>query len=464
MEALLLGMKTEWMVTAILLTVLLLRLGKGVAPSTLLSIVQLLLLVATALSVTGGATPPLFGGMYQPGPLAGFQKSVLLFAAWMVTLLFHDWQRGSEHLSEYLILMLSSLLGMCLMVSAGNLLMLYLSLELATIPMAAAANLDLGRKRSSEGAMKLILSSAFSSGVLLFGISLVYGTTGSLDFAGITAAVDGGGLQTLAFVFLFAAFAFKMSAVPFHLWTADVYQGSPMPVTAYLSVVSKGATAFVLVNLLHGLFAAMSDAWYRLLMVVVLATLVIGNLFALRQQDIKRFLAFSSIAQVGFILMGMTGNRPLGVSAITYFVLVYVFSNLAAFGVAALVSARTGAEDIPAYRGLAKSNPFLAWMMALALFSLAGIPPTAGFFAKMFLIVEGSWQGDYWFVVAAAINIAVSLYYYMRIVRLMFSEPERPMDAIVPAPSERLALLVCAAGIVLAGVLSWLYDHISTLI
>jgi NADH-quinone oxidoreductase subunit N len=311
--------------------------------------------------------------------------------------------------------------------------------------------------------MKLILSSAFSSGVLLFGISLVYGTTGSLDFAGITAAIDGGGLQTLAFVFLFAAFAFKMSAVPFHLWTADVYQGSPMPVTAYLSVISKGATAFVVVNLLHGMFAAMSDAWYRLLMVIVLATLVIGNLFALRQQDIKRFLAFSSIAQVGFILMGMTGNRPLGVSAITYFVLVYVFSNLAAFGVAALVSARTGAEDIPSYRGLAKSNPFLAWMMALALFSLAGIPPTAGFFAKMFLIVEGSWQGDYWFVVAAAINIAVSLYYYMRIVRLMFSDAERPMEAIVPAPSERLGLLVCAAGIVLAGVLSWIYDHISIL-
>jgi len=348
-------------------------------------------------------------------------------------------------------------------VSSGNLLMLYLSLELATIPMAAAANLDLGRKRSSEGAMKLILSSAFSSGVLLFGISWVYGTTGSLDFGVIAKGIDGSPLQTLAFMFLFAAFAFKMSAVPFHLWTADVYQGSPMPVTAYLSVVSKGSMAFVLVNLLHGMFRSMSGAWYHLLMVVVLATLVVGNLFALRQQDIKRFLAFSSIAQVGFILLGMTGVRPLGPSAVTYFVLIYILSNLAAFGVAALVSARTGIEDIPSYKGLAKSNPFLAWMMALSLFSLAGIPPTAGFFAKMFLIVEGAWQGDYWFVVAAAINIAVSLYYYMRIVRLLFSEPEKSIPTLVPAPSERLGLLVCAVGMVLAGLLSWIYDHISTL-
>lgn len=459
----LLGMKTEWMVMAILLAVLLFRLGRGLAQSTLLSLVQLLLLLSTALSLTGDSTTPLFGGMYLNGPLAAFQKSVLLFAAWMISLLFSDWQRESSHLSEYLILLLSSLLGMCFMVSSGNLLMLYLSLELATIPMAAAANLDLGRKRSSEGAMKLILSSAFSSGVLLFGISWVYGTTGSLDFGVIAKGIDGSPLQTLAFMFLFAAFAFKMSAVPFHLWTADVYQGSPMPVTAYLSVVSKGSMAFVLVNLLHGMFRSMSGAWYHLLMVVVLATLVVGNLFALRQQDIKRFLAFSSIAQVGFILLGMTGVRPLGPSAVTYFVLIYILSNLAAFGVAALVSARTGIEDIPSYKGLAKSNPFLAWMMALSLFSLAGIPPTAGFFAKMFLIVEGAWQGDYWFVVAAAINIAVSLYYYMRIVRLLFSEPEKSIPTLVPAPSERLGLLVCAVGMVLAGLLSWIYDHISTL-
>ncbi|MCB0739721.1 MAG: NADH-quinone oxidoreductase subunit N, partial [Chitinophagaceae bacterium] len=226
--------------------------------------------------------------------------------------------------------------GMFFLISAGNLLIFYLALELATIPVAAMANFDLQKKSSSEGAMKLILSSAFSSGILLFGISLLYGSTGTLSFALIPAQLDGSALQILAFVFFLSAFAFKLSIVPFHLWTADVYEGSPIATSSFLSVISKGAVAFILMTTLYYVFHPLLDIWYNFLIILAVLTMLIGNLFAIRQQNIKRFLAFSSIAQVGFILVGISGGQEMGTSAVVYFVLIYVFSNLAAFGVAAI--------------------------------------------------------------------------------------------------------------------------------
>ena len=326
------------------------------------------------------------------------------------------------------------------------------------------ANFDLERKKSAEAAMKMILSSAFSSGILLFGISLVYGTTGTLDFAALAQSVNGDNLQVLAFIFLFSAFAFKLSIVPFHLWTADVYEGSPMAVTSFLSVVSKGSIAFILLTVLYKVFQPMEGVWYILLVALAIATMVVGNLFALRQDNIKRFLAFSSIAQVGFILVGMSGNTEASYSAVTYFVLVYVFSNLAAFGVAAVLSDESGIENISGYRGLIKSNPFLAWMMALALFSLAGIPPTAGFFGKMFLLSAGAVKGNYWFIIIAALNMIVSLYYYLKVVRVMFMEDPLPgAEKIKIAQPVKFGLIICAAGIVLTGMMSWIYDYITKL-
>lgn len=398
------------------------------------------------------------------GGLAGFQKGVLATAVWLISLLFCDWLKQSAHMTEFLVLMLSSLVGMYFMISAGHLLMFYLSLELATIPIAAIAAFDLGRRTASEGAMKLILSSALSSGVLLFGISLIYGATGTLEFSVLSQRLDGSGLQVLAFVFLLSAFAFKLSVVPFHLWTADVYEGSPLPVTAYLSVVSKGAVAFVFTTLLYRVFAPMNEVWYGMVVVLSVITMVTGNLFALRQDVLKRFLAFSSIAQVGFILVAVSGQSAASVASVTFFIAVYLFSNLAAFGVAAVLEGR-GWQRISDLKGLSKSNPLLAWMMALGLFSLAGIPPAAGFFGKLFLIGAGAEKGNWVFITMAGLNMIVSLYYYLKVVRAMFMDApgEAAGPAYVPA-SVRFGLIVCAAGIILTGILPWVYRDISALI
>jgi len=266
-------------------------------------------------------------------------------------------------------------------------------------------------------------------------------------------------------VFLVSAFGFKLSVVPFHLWTADVYEGSPIAVTSFLSVVSKGSMAFIFITALYKVFQPLNDVWYNIIMILSLATMIVGNLFALRQQNIKRFLAFSSIAQVGFILLGMSSNDAAGSTSVTYFVLIYVFSNLAAFGVASVISSHTGKENIDDYKGLYQTNPFLCWTLALALFSLAGIPPTAGFFGKLFLITAGASKGNYWFITMAALNLVVSLYYYLRVVRAVFMDKnEQPIQKIRGSRSVNFGLAICIAGILLAGVVSSMYNYIHALL
>jgi NADH-quinone oxidoreductase subunit N len=312
--------------------------------------------------------------------------------------------------------------------------------------------------------MKMILSSAFSSGILLFGISLVYGAAGTISFEMLPAAIAVNPLQVMAFIFLFAAFAFKLSVVPFHLWTADVYQGGPTATTAFLSVVSKGAFAFIFITALYKVFQPLHQVWYNCILLLSVVTMLTGNLFALRQQNIKRFLAFSSIAQVGFILVGISSNAVAGTASVVYFVLIYIFSNLAAFAVAGIIASQANKENIDDYKGLYQTNPFLCWMMALALFSLAGVPPTAGFFGKLFLITAGAKGASYLFVIIVSLNLVISLYYYLRIVRAMFMDKnETPIAFIkIPVPV-KIGLVICAAGIVLTGFVSWIYDYIQML-
>ena len=457
-------MKQELAVTAIIFLLLFIKIGKGIQHSSLLSLVQFLLLINFGAGFFFNQSGWLFGDMYQTTPLIVFQKNILSLGVYLISLLCADWLKKTEHLPEFFMLMLSALLGMFLMISSGNLLIFYLALELATIPVAAMANFDLHKKRSSEGAMKMILSSAFSSGILLFGISLIYGITGTLSFALIPGQLDGSTLQLLAFVFLLSAFAFKLSIVPFHLWTADVYEGSPIAVTSFLSVISKGAIAFIFITILYKVFQPIGEVWYNMLVILAVITMVIGNLFAIRQQNIKRFLAFSSIAQVGFILVGMSSGSEVGITAVVYFVLIYVFSNLAAFGVAAVITEQSGKENIDDYKGLYKTNPFLCWILALALFSLAGIPPTAGFFGKLFLITAGATKASFIFITIAALNMIISLYYYLRVIRAAFMDKnENPISAIKLSPSVKLGLIICGAGIVLVGLLSWMYDYIHSL-
>ena len=458
-------MKSELVITAIIFLLLFVKIGKGMKNESLLALVQVLLLVNFIVGFFFNKEGNLFGDMFYTTSLISFQKSILNLGVYLISLLCADWLKKTPHLPEFFMLMLSALLGMFLMISSGNLLIFYLSQELATIPVAAMANFDLDKKRSSEGAMKMILSSAFSSGILLFGISLIYGATGTISLPEISQHLDGSSLQILAFVFFFTAFAFKLSIVPFHLWTADVYEGSPIAVTSFLSVISKGSVAFIFMTMLFQVFQPMHDIWYMMLVILAIATMVIGNLFALRQQNIKRFLAFSSIAQVGFILVGISSNDVMGVTSVVYFMLIYVFSNLAAFGVASVISEHIGKENIDDYKGLYKTNPFLCWVMALALFSLAGIPPTAGFFGKLFLLTAGGSKADYWFIIIAALNMIISLYYYLRVIRAMFMDKnEIPVEKIKISPAVKLALIICGGGIVLTGVLSWIFDYIKTLI
>ena len=339
-------MKSELVITVIIFLLLFIKLGRGMKNESMLLLIQVLLLLNFIAGFFFNAEGTLFDGMYQTTAMIALQKNILNLGVYLISLLFAGWFKKSEHMPEFFMLMLSALLGMFFLISSGNLLMFFLSLELATIPVAAMANFDLDKKRSSEAAMKMILSSAFSSGILLFGISLIYGATGTISFAELPQHLNGSPLQILVLVFLFAAFAFKLSIVPFHLWTADVYEGSPIAATSFLSVISKGAIAFIFMATLYKVFQPMHEVWYNMVMILSIATMIIGNLFALRQQNIKRFLAFSSIAQVGFILVGVSSNSIEGTSSVVYFILIYVFSNLAAFGVAAAISTQSNKENI----------------------------------------------------------------------------------------------------------------------
>ena len=454
-------LKSELLLSSIIFLLLLIKINKGLKNESLLPLIQVLLLLNFIAGFFLNSDSSLFDNMYRTNTIIALQKSILNLGVYLISLLFADWFKKTDNLAEFFILMLSALLGMFLLLSSGNFLMFYLSLELATIPVAAMANFDLNKRISSEAAMKMILSSAFSSGILLFGISLIYGTTGTISFDALPGVLNGNTLQILAFVFLFTAFAFKLSIVPFHLWTADVYEGAPVAVTSFLSVISKGAIAFVFVSTLFKVFQPMHSMWYAMIMVLSMATMFIGNLFALRQQNIKRFLAFSSIAQVGFILLGVSSNSIQGAASVIYFILIYIFSNLAAFGVASAIEENTGKASIEDYKGLYASNPLLSWVLAIALFSLAGIPPTAGFFGKMFLISSGASAATYPFIVFAALNMIISLYYYLRVVRSVFMDKaNEPIDKINIHPATKLGLFICSAGVVLTGLLSWVYDYI----
>ena len=407
-----------------------------------------------------------FGDMFYTNGFIGLQKNILIAGTLIISLQSSTWLKHYEHTAEFYILLLSTLLGMTFMVSSHHFLMFYLSLELSTIPLAALANFDLHLKRSSEAALKLIISSAFSSGLMLLGISFLYGTTGTLSFSEVANAIHlNTPLQQFAFILIFAGFGFKISAVPFHLWTADVYEGSPVAVTSYLSVISKGAVLFVFITMLFNVFGLYAHSWYYLVITVAVVTMIIGNLFALRQTNIKRFLAFSSISQVGFILIGLSGGTPSSAASVVYFIVVYIFSNLGAFGVITLVQGLTGKEEIDDYKGFYTNNKTLSWMLGIGLFSLAGIPPVAGFFGKFFLLLSGAEKGSYWLITVAAINMVISLYYYLNIVRNIFIEKsDNPIEKLPIAIQPRIAMIICVTGVIGSGLCGGLYQYIYHLV
>jgi len=458
-------MKFELLVAVIIFILLFIKLGSNeLENKTVLRVVNILLLINFIAGILMNHDGMLFGDMFRTTKLIELQKSILNLGTLVISAQAYTWLKTHKHVLEFYMLLLATLLGMFFMISGGNLLMFYLGLELSTIPLAAICNFDLGKRQSSEAAMKLIISSAFSSGLLLFGISLIYGTTGTLDFSELPQNLNGSTLQLFAFILLLAGFAFKISVVPFHLWTADVYEGSPVPVTSYLSVISKAAFLFVFVSVLYNVFKPLAGTWINMLMLLSVLTMVIGNLFAIRQNNLKRFLAFSSITQIGFILVGISGSSQMGAASVVYFLLIYVFSNLGAFGVIAFVSAATGKETMDDYKGFYKTNPFLSWVLTISLFSLAGIPPTAGFFGKFFLIMAGAGKGNYVFITIAALNMIISLYYYLKVVKAMFMDAnDQPIEKLSVITLPKFAMIICMLGVISIGFIEPIYYYIYSL-
>lgn len=430
--------------------------GKPVL-NTMLPVV--LLTIHTLITIVPGPMADAFGGMYHNQPIQSIVKSILSIGTLIVFLMAHEWMRRPDTAikqGEFYILTLSTLLGMYFMISAGHFLMFFIGLETASIPMAALVAFDKYRHHSAEAGAKYILTALFSSGLLLYGLSLIYGTVGTLYFADIPARLTGDPLQIMAFVFFFSGMGFKISLVPFHLWTADVYEGAPSTVTAYLSVISKGSAAFVLMTILIKVFAPMVEQWQEVLYWVIIASITIANLFALRQQNLKRLMAFSSISQAGYIMLGVISGSAQGMTSLVYYVLIYMFANLAVFTVITIVALRAGKFTLEDYNGLYTTNPKLAFLMTLALFSLAGIPPFAGFFSKFFIFAAAFEGGFHLLVFIALINTIISLYYYLKIVKAMYiNKSDEPIAAFRSDNYTRASLAICTLGIVVLSLQVW---------
>lgn len=459
----LLLLRHEWLLIATMLILLLFELNFSESGKIkVITAAPILLGIVTLFGFVPAEYGSTFGGMYTTDPLRILMKNILNLGVLIVFLQSGSWLRQKNNynrITEFYLLILSSVTGVHFMLSAGHFLMFYLGLELLTIPITAAASYDQYKSKSAEAGIKLILSSAFSSALLLFGLSLLYGSNGSMYFNEISPTPDL--LQVLGFIFFFSGIAFKISIVPFHLWTADVYEGSPTSVTGYLSVVSKGAAVFVLLLLLFNLFASFQLVWQQIVYGTAIFTMTIGNLFAIRQQNLKRLLAFSSITQAGFILLGIIGGSPLGAASVIYFLLIYVFSNLAAFGVIIAIENSTGKVNMNDYNGLYKSNPRLSLAMMLALFSLAGIPPLAGFFGKFFLFTAVAEGGHYILLFIAVLNAVIALYYYLLIVKAMFIvKNDTPIHYFQSDYPMRIALSACVIGILIVGFYSPVFEYI----
>ena len=415
-----------------------------------------------------------FGGMYATTESTNVMKAILALATLIVVIMSRVWiskEEGRHREGEFYMLVASTLLGMFMMMSAGHFLMFYLGLEMASIPMACLVALDKHRNNSAEGAAKYVLTAAFSSGVMLYGLSFIYGACGTLYFGDVAANLHANYLTIMGMVFFFSGLGFKISLVPFHFWTADTYEGAPTVVTGYLSVVSKGAAAFTFAAILFKVFPALYTQWHYFLYIVIVLSITVANLFAIRQKDLKRFMAFSSISQAGYIMLAITGEQTMGITALSFYVLVYVVANLAVFSVISVVEQKNGGvTNMDAYDGFYTTNPKLSFLMTLALFSLAGIPPFAGMFSKFFVFMAGV-SGHtfdtrigvlaYFVVFVALVNTVVSLYYYLLIVKAMYiKKTENPLPTFRSDKNTKLALALCTAGIAAFGILSCIYNWI----
>ncbi len=464
-------MLPEVIVTVGALAVLVLDLlaGEGrrrfVAPTALCFLLGALLATILAVPHTGA----LLGGQFAMDAVAWWFKILFLLSGLIVVLISRDLLdgrvtvrvRGIGSPGEYYTLLFATLVGMMCLISASDIVTLYVSLELATIPLFALAAWRRGSTQSGEAGLKYVIVGALASALILYGLGILYGLTGQVNLAAIGKWAGQSPAFHLAAALVLAGVGFKLTIVPFHMWAADVYQGAPTPVTAYLSVASKSAGLAFLFQFFFRMMDPTAGQWTDLIALLAAITMTLGNLVAIVQNNIKRFMAFSAISQAGYLIMGFLGSAPEGIPAIVFYMVVYIVSNLTVFACIIWYANETGREEIPEYRGLSRTNPLLALAMMVALFSLAGIPPLSGFVGKFFLFSIASKAGLHWLVALAAVNSTVSLYYYLRIVRQMYIEPTfenaRPLPITRPLA---VTVGVLAVGTVLLGIIPTLYETI----
>jgi NADH-quinone oxidoreductase subunit N len=456
-------MRHEVLLTVLILMQLVADISEGRKQQLIhFSIISFILVIGVGLIPSPDAR--LFGSMYVSDELRTLLKNILSVCTMIVLMQSSAWLKKPEHEAKagvYYLSLFATLMGMFFMISAGNFLMLYLGLELATLPLTLLSAFDKDLRRSAEAGLKLLMSSAVSSAVLLFGLSFIYGIFGTLQFEELSLLSNSSSLSIMALVFFLSGLGFKLSLVPFHLWTADVYEGAPLPVTTYFSVVSKGAALFTLMLVVYQVFGKHPEVWSTAVYFLCIATMIIGNLFALRQKNMKRFLAFSSVTQAGFMMLGFINTEVSGMSSIVYFMVVYAFSNLAVFGIISIVYNSTGKENMEDLNGFYSTNPGLSLIMLVSLFSLAGIPPVAGFFGKFFLFTAAASKGMYWLVLFAVLNATVSLYYYLLVIKAMFiNKNEQPIAPLEVSLYEKVAMTICVAGVLAIGFASPVYDYI----
>lgn len=426
----------------------------------------LLFLAHTVYCIFTKETGSSFAGMYVTGPAQHTIKCILNIGVLLIFLQANTWLGKATSIfkrGEYFMLTILTLFGMYLMISSGHFLLFFIGLETASLPIAALVAFDKYTHHSAEAGAKYMFNAIFSSAIMVFGISFLYGACGTLYYADIVTTLQATPLVVMSAIFIMTGLFFKISLVPFHLWAPDVYQGAPTNVTLYLSTISKGAAVFALMVILYKVFPALQSMWQSVLWIVILITITVGNLFALRQKNLKRFLAFSSISQAGYIMLSVFTGTSMGMGATLFYIFVYVFSNLAAFGVITAIEDKTGKVSMDDYNGLYKTNPKLALVMMIAMFSLGGIPFFAGFFSKLFVFMAAMEQGFVVLVFIALLNTVISLFYYLLVVKAMFiNKNDSPIETVKSDGYIKTSLIISMIGMFVIGIISCFYEYIAS--
>jgi NADH-quinone oxidoreductase subunit N len=426
-----------------------------------LGYVALVGIVLTMLLALNSPEGKLFGGMFLVDSFSSFFNMIFLLTGFLTIASSIDFvRRLRAHQGEYFALLLLCMVGMMFLASAGELITLYVALELTTISLYVLAAYLKNELKSSEAGLKYLILGAVSSAILLYGISLIFGLTGATLLKDIKMTLitrflaygEIGSALILSFVFFIAGFGFKLALVPFHMWVPDVYEGAPTPITAFLSVASKAAGLVAFIRVFFESFLAFQVDWVLLMAVLAALAMIIGNIIALLQTNIKRMLAYSSIAQIGYILLGIVAATSRGLASVSFYIFVYLFANMGAFIAAIAFSNTTGSDEIKDYAGLSRRSPALAAMMAVFMLSLVGIPPLAGFTGKYFLFSAAIQQGWIWLVVVAVLTSVISLYYYVGVVRQMYFQTSAEGKPVAMSAPLKLALIICVIGVLIFGV------------